>query len=455
MKTTLPVKLAICGGLALAFLLVLGRIQAVIDDRQGRSGEAIAEVTGKWGAPQSVLGPVLIVPYRVDFRDKDGLAQSRRETAVLLPDRLAVDGTLTPEVRRRGLFGVVVYTATLKLTGSFPALDPAALGVSADHLLLDQARVSLGVSDARGIQQAPKMEWDGAPLVARPGPGGSPLAQAGLHAPVPPGGDASSVGAPHPFRLEIVLRGTKDLSIAPLGVETAVALRSPWRSPSFMGAFLPESRSVSPAGFTAAWKVAHFGRSYGQIWKSDGASAEALSLAVCGSTFGVTLFQPAACYQQSTRSVKYGLLFVLLTFAAFFLFETLSPATGPGEERLDVHPIQYLFVGLALCLFYLLLVSLSERLGFGRAYALAAAATILLVTGYAASVLRRRRRALVIGGLLTALYGALFALLRVEDDALLIGSLTLFALLAAVMYGTRRVDWYAVGGGAPGEPTVR
>lgn len=441
MRNRVLVKLATCGGLAVVLVVLLARVQSVVDERQGRSGEALLEVSGKWGASQAIVGPVLALPYRVENREKDGTTGTRDDLALLLPDRLELDGTLAPEVRRRGIFSVVVYTLQLKVSGSFPGVEPGALGLPEDRVLWSDARLSIGTSDTRGIQEQLRVTWDGSSLPARPGPAASPLGVTGLHAPI---GGLKAAGEPHTFSFTLTLRGSREVTFAPLGMETRVALRSPWPHPSFGGAFLPEVRTITPSGFAASWRIAYFGRGYRQEWRGEDLSGNAFATAVAPSAFGVALFQPATHYQQATRSIKYGLLFVALTFGAFFLFETFGGS-------LEIHPIQYLLVGLALCLFYLLLVSLSEQIGFGRAYLAASAGTVLLVSGYSAGILSWRRGALI-GALLTGLYAYLFTLLRVEDYTLLIGSLTVFALLAAVMYATRRVNWYAIGDVPPPPP---
>jgi inner membrane protein len=295
----------------------------------------------------------------------------------------------------------------------------------------------VGLSDTRGIKGRIETQWDAARVPFRPGPGGNPLFESGIHAPVPGAG-----AAPHAFAFTLALHGSEALSLAPLGVETTATLRSTWPHPSFAGAFLPETRAVSPSGFAASWRVSQFGRSYGQQWRLGSPEGIGdLSARVARSTFGVALYLPADGYQQTTRSLKYGVLFIGLTFGAFFLFEVLS--------ELALHPLQYLLVGLALALFYLLLLSISEHTGFAAAYGVSAAATVALVTTYAAAILARTLRAFAIGGLLAALYAYLYVLLRAEDDALLMGALALFVILALVMYGTRRIDWHRVAARPP------
>jgi inner membrane protein len=424
-------------------------IEGLVGEREARRRAAVDEIGSTWGGSQTLVGPVLVLPHRVLRRESVVLPpapgavagtpgvvheRTRVETdrAGFLPDRLKVEGTLTPERRRRGIFEVVVYTGTVAVSGTFPASDARALGIDPDDAALSDAFLSVAVSDTRGIREEPVLLWDGARVAFRPGEGDAGLGAAGLHAPLPD----FTPGRPHTFSFTLRLQGTESLSVAPLGASTEASLASAWPSPSFFGSFLPEARRTGPDGFTATWRVSSFGRAYAQSWKS----APPVD-AIARSHFGARLFLPADAYQQTTRALKYAVLFVGLTFLAFGLFEIL------GGVRL--HPLQYLLAGFALALFYLLLLSLAEHTGFGPAYLAAASATTLLIAGWGAFVLAAAARAFLLGGGLAALYGYLFVLLRLEDWALVLGAVALFAILAGVMFGTRRVDWWALGSAPP------
>jgi inner membrane protein len=228
----------------------------------------------------------------------------------------------------------------------------------------------------------------------------------------------------------------------PVGRTTEVDLASSWPSPGFVGAFLPDQHRIDLNGFTARWRAASFGRNVPQAWLDADIAPEQANERLGRGAFGVTLVTPVDIYQQTERSTKYGVLFVLLTFATFFLIEMLQPAS--------VHPVQYLLIGAALCVFYLLLLSLAEQAGFAAAYLVAACATIGLIGTYARHALNSRRSALRVTGMLTGLYAFLYGLLQLEDYALLMGSVVLFAILAGVMFITRRIDWYSVGAAAEG-----
>lgn len=436
MRDSLLARAAVVLALLGLLLVPLEMIRGLVAEREARRRAAVDEIGATWGGPQTLVGPVLVLPHRVLRRETGPPERTRVETAyaAFLPERLKVEGKLVPERRRRGIFETAVYAVDLTVSGTLGAPDVRALGLEPDDVCLADAFLSVALTDTRGIREDATLLWDGAPLKFRPGPGTSGLGKAGLHAPLA-GLDAQK---PHAFAFTLRLQGTESLSIAPLGASTEAALSSPWPSPSFSGAFLPETHRVSPAGFDAAWKVSSFGRPYPQSWK-----ARPPSDAIAASVFGARLFLPADAYQQTTRALKYAVLFVGLTFLAFGLFEVLG--------GLRLHPLQYLLVGFALALFYLLLLSLSEHAGFGRAYLGAASATTLLVAGYGVAALGARARALLLGAGLATLYGYLYVLLRLEDWALVLGAAALFAILAGVMLGTRRVDWWSLGA-APAPP---
>lgn len=444
MRDSLLARSAVVLALLGLLLVPLRMIEGLVSDREARRREAVSEIASTWGGAQTLAGPVLVLPHRVVRRETvvppAGAApgavaeRTRVETAyaAFLPERLKVEGALAPERRSRGIFEVAVYGATLTVSGTFPALDLPAIAVEPANADFAGAFLSVALSDTRGIREAPSLTFDGAPAPFRPGGGPSGLGASGLNAPLA-GLDPAK---PHTFSFTLRLQGTESLSIAPLGASTEATLSSSWPSPSFSGAFLPETRRLGPDGFSAAWRVSSFGRAYPQSWRACPPSD-----AIAASAFGARLFLPADAYHQTTRALKYAVLFVGLTFLAFGLFDVL------GAARL--HPLQYLFVGLALALFYLLLLSLAEHAGFGAAYLAAASATTLLVAGYGAWALGGAARSAAVGAALASLYGTLYVLLRLEDWALVLGSAVLFAILAAVMLGTRRVDWWSLAAPAP------
>jgi inner membrane protein len=418
------------GLLVLLLQIPVGMIGELIRERQLRRDVAVADITGKWGGRQDVIGPLLVVPYEVHTQTllADGSKRTRKHVrhATFLAESLAVDGSLQSEVRERGIFEVPVYDAALRVSGHFARPDFAAFEVRPDRVQWERAVLSLRISDARAIQDGVALDWGGSEIAFQPGLGDAREASAGIHAPLTALGDASDL----PFGFDLRLHGSGGLYFAPLGRDTEVALEADWPHPSFQGAWLPQDREVGAAGFAARWRVPHLGRSYPQAWTSDAVPEEA----VAASRFGVDFVTPVDPYRLAERAAKYDLLFVGLTFLSLWLFEVLA--------GIRVHAVQYLLVGGAMSLFYLLLLALSEHLGVGVAYGIAATGIVVLITCYAIAVLTRRSRAAVVGGVVAALYANLYVLLHNEDHALLVGSVGLFAALALVMWLTRRVDWF-------------
>lgn len=443
-----PVKLAVLGFVVLLLLIPVAKVTGLIRERAERKTFAALEVAGAWGGAQAITGPILAIPYReivkpTDEEIKDALKAGLKRpqpwivpwTGYFLPQTISWRGTIEPEIRKRGIFEAVVYQTRLIAEGTFAAPDLEALGIKpSDEVLWHQARLMVGVGEVRGLQERAVLTWSGVQHPFLPGTTDSELLPAGLHAPLAltplahtPG--APTGGEPIPFRFELVLRGSGDLHFFPAGEETKVELTSPWASPSFGGAFLPAERRLSEQGFQASWRIPFLARGVPQQW----AGQQVQSHQLAGSLFGVSLFLPADSYQKIERSVKYAVLFILLTCLTFFLIELVSPVR--------LHAVHYLLVGCALVLFYLLLLALSEHLGFGRAYALAAAASSGLIAAYARSILASVRWAATLLALLAGLYAYLYGLLRAEETSLLMGSIGLFVILSLVMFLTRKLDW--------------
>ena len=423
-------RLTLVGALILALLIPLGLVRSLIGERQGRHLEVVRELASNWGPEQSLRGPLLVVPYVVTLRQSDDSTLRCTRHAVFLPESLTVRGELAPERRHRGMFEAVLYRANLHFEGTFARPDLASWEIGEPDVRWQEATLAVGIPDLRGLHTAIILAWQGAPVTFSPGGGEGAPWPSGIHAKLPTL-EHLSPGAPLRFAFDLELPGSEAISFLPLGRETVVQLQSTWPAPSFQGPFLPDERTVTSSGFDARWRVSYFGRAYPQQWLAEDA-APATSL-LEASAFGVGLYLPADAYQKTERSAKYGILFLVLTFLTFFLFEVFHPVA--------LHPVQYLLVGSALCLFYLLLLSLSEQLGFGAAYAIAASAVVTLIGGYARSILGSSRRSGVLVAVLGGLYGFLYVLLQAEDYALLMGTVGLFAALAATMFLTRRVDW--------------
>ena len=423
-------RLIVMGLILLGLLLPLSMVQSIVSERTTRRDSVATDVSSTWGASQLLAGPMLTVPYEYTVVENDGKSRQMIGRATVLPDALIINGSLTPSTRQRGLFKVIVYGAELGLSGRFSLPDIPAVIRGSVRPLLTEATVNIGVADPRGVRRA-TLNWNGSDRQLEPGISDVGLATTGLHARVNLNEPITSGAIP--FSMAIHLNGSRDFRIVPAGNATSATLTSSWPHPGFMG-ISPQAAAIDNSGFKATWDVSYFGRGFPRAWSDPGVDRERMRNQAEASAFGVSLVQPVDIYQQAERSVKYAALFVVLTFVVFFLFEVV-------RARL-LHPVQYVFVGFALCVFYLLLISLSEHVGFDRAYSAAAVAITLLLSSYSVFVLDGLKEGVVVGASTSALYGFLYLLLRLEDYALLAGSLGLFAALALVMLLTRRVNWY-------------
>lgn len=439
LRNSQTLRLVTVGILVLLLQIPIAMIGGLVSERTERGSEAIVEVSSKWGNRQVLTGPMVVVPYRHAWTEVARNGQSVERTgyryASFLPDELRIDATATSEIRKRGIFAVPVYRLELTVSGRFSSPDLSKLALGRDLMEWERAQVVVGVSDTRAIQQASDITWNGSRIPFGPGTAGQQVIANGIQAPVGAGleiGDAE-------FSFPLVVNGSQAIRFTPFGKSTRVSLESNFPHPSFQGNWLPTERAISDAGFEAQWAIPFLGRSFPQSW----ADAGELAAKIEQSTFGVDFANPVDHYRMAERSVKYASLFILLTFAALWLFEV--------RAGVRVHPIQFLMLGAALCLFYLLELSLSEHLPFPLAFAIASVAVIGMVSAYGIVVLRSLQRALAIGAGVALLYVYLYVLLTNEDYALLFGSIGLFVIVALIMFATRNVDWYAVGSRTSGE----
>jgi inner membrane protein len=434
-RSSALVRIALIGVLIAGLLFPLMMIYGLISERAGRRAQAANEISAQWGAEQTVVGPVLSVAFHNSTTSNDGKPRVFLDRACFLPVVLNIEAEATPEIRKRTLFEVIVYRSRLKLTGRFSPLDLSQFRTQrGDTVPLDvvpgSATLTLGLADPHGIASPIALTWDGKEGRFTPGSPELAIGSAGVSAAVALPDSARDVW----FTLSVDVNGTRELRFVPAGNETTVQLTSAWPHPSFVGTPLPKDRQITDAGFTAGWTVPYYGRSFTPSWIVSSTNREAQSAAIGSSSFGVTLMRPIDIYQKSDRAVKYAALFIVMTFVIAFLWEIVYGAL--------VHPVQYLVVGCAMCLFYLLLLALSEHIGFDRAYLVGAAADVALIAWYWNWVIRGGWHGVLMGIVLSALYGYLFMLLRLEDYALLAGAVGLFAMLAAVMFLTRKIDWY-------------
>ncbi|MDP9899679.1 cell envelope integrity protein CreD [Variovorax ginsengisoli] len=473
-------------GLVLLTLLLcipLDRIDALNRERGESQREAAAELASTYTSAQSLIGPVLAVPYVERWmetqRNSKGQVtgvepRSQEGVHLVFPDTLHIEGSLAPQQRYRGIFRIPFYTLDATLNGDFAAFDPDTVvrSVSGSKLEFRTPSVVFNLSDLRGLDGSPALTLGGATLrFAQRMPGLSEQAfGGGIHAPL----DGTALaqwlaGKPLPFDMKLALVGQETLSIAPIADETTAHLQSPWAHPSFGGRFLAAERRIDANGFDARWRVSSLVTSArdqvraGLLNPTDTASASDSATVQTDAarpasarrqaqvngplqTFDVSLTQPLNVYSMSTRAGKYGALFIGLVLMAAFMFELF--------RKLRLHPVQYGLVGLSIALFFLLLLALSEKLAFGLAYAAAAGASVLLLGAYFSAVLGGWKRGVSFAAYVALLYGALYGLLASESNALLLGALLIFGMLALLMLATRKVDWYALSAGTLQEPVA-
>lgn len=432
----------ICG-LILIMTIPLLLVWGLVSEREHRAEEARRGVASEWGGPQYIDGPLLVVPYTV--KRVTGEADKRVEEiverrAVFLPQTLKISGKAATKVLHRSIYDVAVYTGLLDFAGSFAAPDMSEVAADIQAVRWSDAVLAVAISDVAGLKRTAALTIDGSEnLNFEPSIGVPAMQGNGIHVRLAPAkalfenGGAAATGAGgmrgFDFKFSLALNGSSELTFAPVARQTIVELSSDWRDPSFMGAFLPNDRVLNPAEFAARWNIPHLARSVPQSWSLAEQPLERMR----SYAFGVRFFVPVDFYQLVTRAAKYALMFLATAFMAVFLLEIAS-----GRS---VHPVQYLFVGLAMTFFYVLLLSFAEQVGFLAAYLVAALATGGLISLYVAKVQQSFSKGLIMAGVLAVLYGLLYMILQLEDYALMAGAIAGFVMLAIVMFATLNVDW--------------
>ena len=423
------------GILILILLIPSSMLSDLIREREDLRDGAIAELSSKWGDEQTIGGPVLSIPYKYYIKDKDANVETRINWAHFLPDNLKVSGNLEPEKRKRGIYMVVLYNTKLSFSGNFKKPELDKLNVSLEDFNFEDAFISLGITDMKGIKENISFNWNDSSNYFNPGIVTHDIFESGMSIPVHFDPSISN----YDFSFALNLNGSKGVNFLPIAKETNVSLTSNWDNPSFQGAFLPDNRTVNKNGFTSQWKVLQLNRNYaqqgiGSYLKTNSSEGSVDNLQK--SSFGVNLLLPINEYQKTMRSAKYGIMFILLTFLAFFFIEVLN------KKR--IHSIQYLLIGFSICLFYVLLLSLSEHLSFNISYLISCIVIISLDTYYYSHILKNKKLTYFMSGTLVILYGFFYSLLQLQDYSLLVGSCGLLLILGVIMYLTRNIDWYAL-----------
>lgn len=417
---TIIVKIIVIAVLIVVMLLPLRMIGNLIEGREQSQQSAKEDITNKWGGSQSITGPILVVPY------ERGVGANQNPIinyAYFLPDDYKVDGEINMEERSRTLFNTLVYQSDLKISGKFALPDYAKLNIKPEQVKWGDAFIVLGIPYLQGIKSKINFNVNGKSLAVQPGVKTNSVIDSGvtINMPIDPSIQTFN------FDFDLALNGSEGLYFSPIGKENSIHLKSPWTTVSFNGDFLPTDRQIDAQGFEANWTVYDYNRNYVQMWTGSNDTLEK-------STLGVDFRYPVDKYQMTMRSVKYAIMFIVLTFVVFFLVELLS------KKR--IHPVQYLLVSCALVLFYTLLLAISEHLSFGISYLISAAATTLLISIYSTTMFRNLKQAAIMGLFLVFLYVYLYIILQQENMALLFGAIGLFVALAIVMFVLRKVDWY-------------
>lgn len=415
--------------ITLLLLIPTSMIRSLISERESYQNDAIQEVSSKWAEEQTISGPFITIPYHryvKEFSKKDSTEKiiQLKEYFHILPSQLNISGNINPEKRYRGIYEIVVYNSKLEISGTFNKFDFATLDIQPNNILFDKAEFVVGINDLRGIEKQVSLSWNNQKIPFNPGVNSNDVVNSGINALLNISQNENTI---YNFSLSLDLKGSQLLYFTPVGKVTDINLVSEWPNPSFNGAFLPDNRNVTENGFKANWNVLHLNRNFPQIWTGNQHS-------LSNSSFGIDLLLPVDNYQKSYRSIRYAILFIGFTFLVFFFIEVLN--------KIYIHPIQYILVGVALIVFYTLLLSISEHLKYNLAFIISALSTLLLIAGYIRAILKSGKLTLLISGILTVLYTFIFVIIQLQDYALLIGSIGIFIILGLVMYFSRKIDWY-------------
>ncbi len=413
----------ITGALILLMLIPTIFISNLVDEREARQKEVVKEVSSKWATAQTLSAPFLVVPYIDTFLNGEGKSVATKTNLLLLANELLVNGRIIPEQRPRSIYKVLLYKTDINFTGSFKVTWPADIQLS--RIDFANAKLCFSLSDFKGIEEEIYVNLGGQSKRLLPGMPVDNFGKVGLSVPVSLTQEAVTAGIA--FSMNAKIKGSEQLHFIPLSASSKYILGSSWPGPSFDGEMLPAQRQVSDSGFSARWNFTQANLPFANVMRSAAVQANTMA-------FGVSLVQPADQYNKTMRSVKYGILFIGLTFAFFFIIELM--------QKKPFHPVQYVLVGLALVIFYTLLLAISEYILFDYAYFIAAAATILLISFYAKSHFNSWKTGSIFFVLLSCLYGFIFVLIRLEDTALLVGSIGLFIVLGLVMFGSSKINWY-------------
>ncbi|MGY4537551.1 inner membrane protein [Mucilaginibacter sp. UYNi724] len=431
-KESITVKLVFIGILVLVLLIPSSLIDDLIRERAGRQEEMIRDVADNWSGSQTVKGPVLVVPYRKTVKFTEGGKEIDKEVIenlYVLPENLKIKANVKPERLHRGMFETVVYNSNIHLTGNFARADLAGLSLAPAQLMLEKARLEFSISDLKGLKNNPVVSAAGMQVAAEPSFNSRDLFSNGLKANI---NLAATVNGAFSFDYTLDLKGSQELHFLHLGKTTDVEVSGKWSTPSFDGRSLPDKREIDSSGFKAQWRMLYYNRPYPQQWVNDNELLGSKKKEEDAS-FGVKLRLPVDQYQKITRTSKYAILIILLTFVSLLLTELIR------KQR--IHAFNYILIGAAMIIYYILLLSFSEKVGYNYAYLIASMSTVGLVSVFIASLLNNKKAASLFAVILSIIYIFIFVIIQLEELALLMGSVALFIIVALLMYFSRKINW--------------
>jgi inner membrane protein len=429
LRESVIIKMLLIGVLTLLLLIPSFWVQNLVQERQGRQQEVIGEISDKWSGSQQVEGPILVLPYKTTQTETDASGKTTSKLVqtniYILPEDLKIDSKVSPQVLHRGIFDAIVYDAKIKVRGTFSALELKKSGIDPTAISWNEAKIVVGLSDLKGLKNNPSIKVGNSSIPVEPGFStagnlftNSLVAQMDLSA---------SRSTSLEFSMDLDIRGSAELNFLHLGKSTSVGVTGTWNNPSFSGRYLPEQRQISKTDFSANWKLPYFNRPYPQQWVGD---EKIIATKTEEATFGVKFILPVDQYQKTMRSAKYAVLIIVLTFIALFFTEIIN--------KKKVHFLQYILIGVAMIIYYTLLLSFTEQVGFVYAYLIASIATIALVSTFIASVLKNKK---IAASILAVFYLFIYVIIQLQDLALLFGSIGLFVIVAFLMYFSSKIDW--------------
>jgi len=415
-------KMIIISILILLLLIPRFMISDLIRERKNTMLSTIVEVQDKWSHGQTIKGPVIKIPYiKRIYKSENDKTITIKRTATFLPEDININAKVSPQMLKRSLYKVVVYNSDINLKGNFNLPDFTKWNINKEDILWNEASILIYLSDLRGIQENTSFNINNHDYYFESGIK-EINGQKGIKFNI----DINPENFTGNFNCGLKLKGSKHLLFSPTGKKTNVYVSSSWNDPGFTGDYLPNKREINKDGFNAEWQILHYNRDFPDKWKDNNV--------IMKNDFGVNFCILADNYQKNMRSIKYSIIFIVLTFLTFFLSETIT------NNR--IHPFQYIITGMAICVFYLLLLSLSEHLGFNISYLISVILTIGAIYIYTKSIFKQHKISLGISSGLSILYLFIFILLQLENFALMVGSIGLFIILLFTMYFTRKINWY-------------